>query len=78
MTKATADGSLRVPEGFPEESRSITPPDGSGVLLVILAISRALELTHAECPSKANRITGLSGTMESRSSLVGPFGPKAG
>ena len=70
--KEYAAPSCSVPVGSPVAgSRSIRPSQGSGVSRVMCATSSAFEFTHAPWTSRFRRKTGRSGTMSSRSSLVG-------
>lgn len=76
--------SCSVPLGVPSMSRSIRPSAGSGVSLLMPAISRAREFTQAPCPSRfgrnAGRMRPASSTISvsaPRSSATSSFDPTA-
>ena len=66
--------SRRIPVGSPLSSRSMRPPEGSGVPRSMPAARSAALETHAECPSLRRRYAGLPADVWSRRCRVGKAG----
>ena len=71
MRTAPCAVSRRIPVGCPLASRSIWPPCGSRLAIVILANRSARVLATARCPSTRSRMTGCPPETSSRSQRLG-------
>ncbi len=63
--------STKTPDGDPEASFRIRPPEGSAVADVMCASSIAFAFARTACPSILPSTTGLSGKARESSSWVG-------